>query len=201
MTVSVIVPVKSMADGKSRLAPVLTAWERRRLNERFLLKTIELARSVVGRRWIRVVSHCAEALAKAHSLGIVPIPERRGHDLNRALASARDQVVSDGAESLLVLPSDLPLATPDDLQAVLRAGERPNSAVVCPDRRGLGTNALYVHRPSGFRFRFGVNSAAAHTSEARRGGWKVVRFNAQGLGFDIDTPADYRDLAKKLNRT
>jgi len=194
MTDWVVVPVKSIANGKSRLAPILSRPRRQRLNRDLLAHTLEVASEIVGRRQVVVVSQCLETQEIAKSYGAWALREPRGMGLNRALGLARDHAVWRGATGVLVLPSDLPLASPADLRHILHAGKHARSLVMCRDRHGHGTNALYLRRPSKFRFRFGENSAAAHSDEAARRGLSEICLDVSALGFDLDTPNDYRDL-------
>lgn len=193
MTDWVIVPVKSIANGKTRLAPILGRPRRQRLNRAFLLHTLGVASATVGAGQVVVVSHCAETRRIANALGVVPLREPRGIGLNEALALARDHAISRGGTGGLVLPSDLPLSAPSDLRHVLHLGRRRKAIVVCRDRHGRGTNALYLNRLSGFRFQFGDESAARHTEEAARSGLPAVCVDRPTLAFDIDTPRDHRD--------
>ena len=69
MGLRILIPVKPLGEGKSRLAPALDAAGRRALCERFLRRTLELAaphirvrRSIglsLGERWAgAVLRHC-----------------------------------------------------------------------------------------------------------------------------------------------
>ncbi len=192
----VVVPVKSIANGKSRLAPILGRPRRRRLNQDLLARTLNLAARVVDKSRIILASQCVEARTTAAAVGAVALREPRGVGLNRALDLARRHAVSRGATGVLVLPSDLPMASLADLRRVTRAGTNDSAVVICRDRHGRGTNALYLKRVSNFRFRFGENSAAAHVAEAAAHGMTAICVVSDRLGFDLDTPDDYRDLAK-----
>ncbi len=183
-----IVPVKSLVEGKSRLAGVLSAAERRRLNESLLAHVIESAPDAARQL---VVSGCVETRAFARTLGTEVIEEPPGGGLNGALAGARDYALAQGGETILVVSADLPLVTKAELDQV-RAHDC--EAVICRDRHGSGTNALYLTRPQGFRFAFGEGSAAAHRAEAIRCGLTVATIDLPGIGFDIDTPADFAAL-------
>jgi len=199
----VVVPVKSIANGKSRLAPILSRQRRQKLNRELLAHTLKVASELVGRRHVVVVSHCVETRKIATAFGARVLREPPGTGLNQALGMGRDYAVSRGAAGVLVLPSDLPLASSADLRCLLNVGRRRKSLVICRDRHGSGTNTLYLGRPLSFRFRFGANSAAAHCDEARKLGLFPICVDAPVLGFDLDTPADYRDfsaMAVRLRR-
>lgn len=194
MTLWVVVPVRPLAEGKSRLAPVLDADARRRLNERFLLSTLDLAKAVVGPARVLVVSRCADALALARAAGVATLRELGAGGLNAALRQGAVHLARRGATALMVLPVDLPLARPADLEALIRLSGRRPGVVIAGDRADTGTNALVVRPPRGIRFRFGPHSRAAHLREARRQGLRAVLVSRPALAFDVDTPADYAAL-------
>ena len=193
MTAWVIVPVKSLVDGKSRLAEVLSPARRRRFNENALSHVIATVCDGFDAAHRLVVSGCAETRRFAEVLGAAVIDEPPGGGLNRAVECARDHALARGAERILVISSDLPLVTAIELRAV-RESAPGAAAVICRDRHGSGTNALFLTRPSGFHFAFGEDSAAAHRAEAERLGLTPVMMDLAGIGFDIDTPADLEVL-------
>ena len=92
------------------------------------------------------------------------------------------------------------MASLTDLRRVVRAARGDRAVVICRDRHGRGTNALYLKRSSDFRFRFGENSATEHIAEAAVHGLTAIRLESGGLSFDLDTPEDYRDLAELARR-
>jgi 2-phospho-L-lactate guanylyltransferase len=107
---------------------------------------------------------------------------------------ARDHALAQGAERILVISSDLPLVTADEIRLVRDRARDDLAAVICRDRHGKGTNAIMLTRPRDFEFAFGAASAAAHCAEAERLGLAPVMMDLAGIGFDIDTPADLEAL-------
>ena len=139
---------------------------------------------------LQVVSDGADALECARALGAAALAQR-GRGLNRALAQARAAARGDGVETLLVLASDLPFLAEADIDALVAASAEPGALAVAPDRARRGTNALALPAAADFRFRFGADSAAAHTAEARRLALRPALVDRPGLAFDVDTPADH----------
>ena len=199
MTGWVIIPVKSLVDGKSRLAEVLSPARRRRFNENALSHVIATVRDGFDAEHLLVVSGCAETRRFAEALGAAAIDEPRGGGLNRAVEFARDHGLAQGAERILIISSDLPLVTADEVRAVRDRARGEAAAVICRDRHGSGTNALYLTRPNGFHFAFGKASAEAHRAEAERLGLSTTITDLAGIGFDIDTPADVEALESSPN--
>lgn len=191
MKLWMVTPVKPFGQGKSRLAAQLTAAERAALN-RHLLGHVLAAGAAAGVLAGRlVVSREAEALAVAQAHGAETLDEGRP-DLNGALEEATTRVMALGGDAMLILPSDLPRVTADEIRQLARLGEtRP--MVISPSRDG-GTNALFLRPPDALQPAFGPESFARHSGLADDAGvaWAVLR--SPGLAFDVDWPDDLADL-------
>lgn len=183
-----LVPVKSLSAGKQRLSDVLSDAQRQRLNRFFLRHTLEVAAGFPGLDRTAVVSDDEEVLAVARSAGARAIhtPER---ELNAALADGRSVLRRAGAAAMIVLPVDLPAVRSTDIKEVAGFGFR-HAMVVCPDRHGVGTNALYVSSTFAPDFRFGADSFRLHQEEARRCGLTPKLLVNENIGVDVDLPAD-----------
>ena len=184
-----MMPVKSFDMAKSRLEGVLTLSERRDL-ARSLMGTALRAlvdSNCFGR--VIVVSRDDAVLAFAEELGAEAMREEGPPDLNEALRSVRDVAVASGAESLLVLFSDLPNVTPDDIRALVEASMRCH-VVIGPDRRAEGTNALMLRPPDAIEYAFGDLSFEKHLAAASSAGLEVTVVRRDGIGLDVDFPED-----------
>jgi len=196
MALHVLIPCKALAAGKSRLAPLLDADERRALCAAFLARTLELALALVPSERCHLVTGDATAVALAEREGVVTIPDP-GPGLNEALSAGRDAICgADAATSLLVLPIDLPWAGAPDLKSLL---DREADVVIAPDRGGTGTNALLLgqHAVRDFEFCFGAESAARHREMVARMGLRIAVCSDASLAFDVDSPEDYREWQRR----
>jgi 2-phospho-L-lactate guanylyltransferase len=194
MSLHILIPCKSLAAGKSRLAPVLDAPARQALCTRFLDDTLALALALAPPGRCHLVSADPEAAARAVRRGVTMVADP-GQGLNAALTAGRDAIVKAPGEALtllLVLPIDLPFATADVLAAF---GDLRADVTIAPDRGRSGTNALGLGARAAkeFTFRFGPGSFAAHQEAARLGGWRAAIFADPRLAFDLDQPEDYRE--------
>jgi 2-phospho-L-lactate guanylyltransferase len=192
----VAIPVRAFEGAKSRLGAVLDAEERHDLVETMLLRTISAALSTPGVVEVIVVSPDPEALGVARVAGARPLPQR-SRGLNHALQEAR--AVATG-ERLLILPGDLPTVAPEDLVAVLAAGDAAGSpsVVLVPDRHRRGTNALLLDPPDAIDPAFGGDSRAGHAWLAESA--DIPFFELAGvLELDLDTPDDLL-LAEAMRR-
>jgi 2-phospho-L-lactate/phosphoenolpyruvate guanylyltransferase len=196
MKLWLIVPVKPLQEGKSRLASVLTPVERATLMSRLLQQLLLRAQSAAMFDEILVVSRDPEVWALAHLTGAGALREE-GRELNLALEQARRWALDQGAEAILVLPADLPLVTVTDLrQLVQLVYERPG--VVLAPSRGGGTSALLLRPPNAIPFSFGLDSFRQHRHLAHAAGHALQIYQSETLAFDVDLPEDWSAIKPSL---
>jgi 2-phospho-L-lactate guanylyltransferase len=190
MPIWAIVPVKPFQESKSRLASVLSSDGRAALSREFLLHTLQVLRQVQAVKTTLVVSRDTSALHLARKQGAYTVTESGTPELNSALARATNVGLSFGADAVLILPCDLPLVTPEEIAALIDSGGRGEGVVVAPDRRGGGTNALFLRPPRAIPFSFGPGSYERHVHLAQAQSLHVEFCLATGLGLDVDLPED-----------
>jgi 2-phospho-L-lactate/phosphoenolpyruvate guanylyltransferase len=191
MSLMILIPCKALERGKSRLARCLSPRSRQALCEFFLCRTLDLATAVAEPARIAVVTADARVATIAGKYGVAAIADD-GADLNGALAHGRDRIVAErGNCAMLILPIDLPLATPAALAAVAAAR---GDAVIVPDEASEGTNVLRLGPTvlRAFRFAYGPQSFRHHCEEARTLGGTASLIRDPALMFDVDRPEDYR---------
>lgn len=193
MSIWCILPVKPMKRAKSRLASVLTAEARSQLSEDLLRRTLATVGAVDEIERALVVSRDSEALAIARELGAYTVTESGSPDLNPALERATRAAAAFKARAVLILPTDLPLLTPEDLRTMLATLERtPTPAIVIvSDEQENGTNALLVSPPGVLTYAYGNGSFGAHLTQAGGSGLSVRKLFLPNVRFDLDTPADW----------
>ncbi|MBI2799656.1 MAG: 2-phospho-L-lactate guanylyltransferase [Gammaproteobacteria bacterium] len=188
-----VIPVKPFAYAKQRLAAVLTDTERATLARvmlQDLLATLARCSRVTG---VLVVSQEATIHELAARAGASVLPEEmRG--LSRAVTQAGLHLLARGETRMLMLPGDVPLATPYEIDTIIMAHSEAPHMTIVSDREGFGTNALAVSSPDLIPFHFGHESFHAHCAAARDIGAAVRILQLPGIAFDIDTPDDLRDL-------
>jgi 2-phospho-L-lactate guanylyltransferase len=199
VTIVALIPCKGFAEGKSRLADLLDPATRRALCETFFERTVEVARSVMPPMHVLVVTPDAEVIACADRLG-VPASFDAGHGLNFALDAARHRLTPglSADASLLILPTDLPLAT---TAALNQAIEERSDVVIVPDEELIGTNVLLL-RPAArhsFQFRFGPDSYRQHREQARLNGLSCRILAGSPLAFDVDRADQYQRMRARLS--
>lgn len=187
----VLLPVKSTAVGKSRIA--LDPVRRARLARAMALDTAA-AVAAAGRvhRVLALVDDEADGRALAAIDG-VSVHRSRSRGLNEAIREARDLPEIAGA-ALAVLPADLPSLRPAELDAALGAATTVPLAVVA-DRQGTGTTLLAARRAGALDPRYGPGSFAAH---CRIGAVALAVPAGSGLRSDVDVVTDLRGVTGPL---
>lgn len=190
MPIWAIVPVKPFREAKSRLAPILSPEDRASLSRSFLGHTLETLRQMPDVTQALVISRDTGVLQYARKLGARTVTESGAPELNAALERATEIAVAAGADGVLVLPTDLPMAGPADLQLMIASLNGRPGVVIAPDRHGTGTNALLVRPPGAIPYAFGVGSFARHVALAAERGLTVEEKRSPALGLDVDLPED-----------
>ncbi|RIK50826.1 MAG: 2-phospho-L-lactate guanylyltransferase [Chloroflexi bacterium] len=193
LAIWLVVPVKPLDEGKSRLAAALSLEERAALSRRWLLGELRTAQASSCFAGLAVISRDETVLALAAAQGAVPIRET-GEMLNAALEQARHEECVAGADALLVLPSDLPLLTVGDLHALVELGAAGAGVVIAPSHDG-GTNALLLRPPHAIPYAFGEGSYARHVALAAAAGLPCHTYRSDTLAWDVDYPEDLRVAA------
>jgi 2-phospho-L-lactate guanylyltransferase len=194
--VHALVPVKSLAESKLRLANLLTPAERAKLTLTMLedvlgnlAATPEISRVAVVSRDPDVLDLATEKNARVFS---DPEPPKPGGDgLNDALMFAAKQLGDTSA--LMVVPADVPLVCPADYGAALDGWKGGVSAVRAQDG---GTNGLLSLGADAMPYRFGSDSLEQHRAAARALELPFHIIENAVWSRDIDSPDDLIWLAE-----
>jgi len=191
----ILIPVKKLAYAKQRLAAVLDQSTRTELAQAMLTDVLEAVAGWRGRPEVGVVTSDFFAMDLSRRLGFEVIPDEANRSETDAIEMATEVCRGRGVGSTLVIPGDIPLLRADELERVMGAAPDEGSVLV-PARDGRGTNAA-LRRPAGlFPLRFGNDSFKPHLAAARASGKSCVVLSLPGIGLDIDSPSDLRQLAE-----
>lgn len=189
----IVIPVKSLANAKQRLAPVLEQEERTALAAAMLKDVFEAVASWARRPQVTVVTGDAEARSLARQCGFEILDDAEEAGESEAVAHATQALEAQGAESVLVIPGDIPLIAVSELEAIYAAAP-PLGTVLVPSRDGRGTNAALRKPASLFPLRFGNDSFVPQRAAATATGLPVVVLSLPGIALDVDTPQDLTAL-------
>jgi len=198
MTFWAIVPVKPLRRGKSRLAGVLTEEERLSLNSQLLIHTVDTLSEIPEIEHILVVSRDQAALALARAHGARTVQENGAPELNVALTRATIVAKRYATRGVLIIPSDLPMISKEDVYTMLEMVKDPPVVVVAPDRKKDGTNALLVCPVGLIEYDYGPNSFERHCQRARQAGARLEICELPSLALDMDMPEDLELVSNEL---
>jgi 2-phospho-L-lactate guanylyltransferase len=189
----VVLPVRGMSRGKTRLAPALDESARVRLNRWLFLRTLDVIRQWRGdlARCV-VVSRCPEVYAIARERGAPLVCEIDARsDQNRSASAGAEYALDRGARKLVLLPSDLPEMSADALNDLVVEAARERHLILAPDAAGTGTNAVVLDAHAHRGLCFGERSFPRYLAWAEASGWSVTVCTRPELTFDLDTPEDW----------
>lgn len=198
MTLWAIVPVKPLRRGKSRLSGVLSEEERLGLNSQLLIHTVDTLREIPEIEQVLVVSRDQSALSLARAHGARTVQENGAPDLNIALTRATIVAKQYATRGVLIIPSDLPMISKEDIRAMLDKVKDPPVVVVAPDRKKEGTNALLVCPVGLIEYDYGPNSFERHCLQAGRVGARLEICELPSLALDMDVPEDLELVSEEF---
>lgn len=193
MDVYAIVPVKKIGVSKRRLSQNLSIRERKALTVAMLEDVLKALKE----------SNVTKVLVVSNDPNVHPIAEQFGayffsplrKGLNSAIEEAFVWCMRNNADSVLVLPSDIPLISSKDINTLVLLGSNERRVVLVPSR-DLGTNAFFQSPPHLVRASFGPGSFKKHLNEAICKGACVKFYYSLGSGLDIDSIDDLQILLK-----
>ena len=196
----ILIPVKSLANAKQRLASVLDQPTRTQLAQAMLFDVLEALGTWANRPEVSIVTSDPFALELARRFRFQIIPDNANRSETDAIEMATRFCVGRGVDSTLVIPGDIPLIQAGEVEKILESAPAEGSVLV-PAADGRGTNAAW-RRPAGlFPLRFGNDSFKPHLAAARATQKPCVVLSLPGIALDIDNPSDLRQLVEAPGET
>lgn len=190
MKCTLVIPVRSFADAKSRLSNSVSEKDREEFMRLCVQRVVDAGKATDEIHRIVMISGSKDVLsfASGHDIDCL--------DTDSALNDAlREYRMFNMDENLLIALGDLPwVKSFDTVCAALQA----HSVVLAPDRHRAGTNILAHQFNVDVPYRFGHDSFHRHclAIEKKRFSYAVV--SRPQYGFDIDTNDDYQLYEKVL---
>jgi len=192
-----LVPVRSLAGAKKRLAMTLSGDDREQLALAMLEDMLEALTAAASLERVVVVSADADLLETARSHGADIMHESEPAGLNAAVRGAAGQLEAEGVERLLTIPGDVPLLDSAEIDRVFATDARQYPVVLVPSAAGTGTNGLLMSPPSIIAPHFEGLSLAAHRRACNEAGITPLILELGGFALDIDTSADLATLVAR----
>lgn len=192
-----LIPVKSLATAKSRLAPSFSQHQRQTLVLDMLHHVLCTLLDSELFEHVSVVSPDNQVLKQARLWGAQALSEEQ-HGHNPALHAAALQEKAEGVTALLTISGDLPLLSIQEIRCLFEQS-RQYEVILAPSRDGTGTNAILLRPPLAIPYIFGQNSLRHFVEAAKERYLSHTTYHSTGLALDIDTIDDLREL-EVLNR-
>jgi 2-phospho-L-lactate/phosphoenolpyruvate guanylyltransferase len=189
----ILVPVKNTSSAKQRLGSVLDQPSRSELARAMLHDVLTALHEWKQRPPVAVVSGdpFAAKLAEDYQFEVIPDPDNAGE--TSAIEMATRLCVERGVDYTVVIPADIPLIQPWELDQIVRQAPAEGSVLV-PAADGRGTNAAFRRPANLFPLRFGNDSFKPHLAAAQATGKPCVVLNLPGIAVDVDNPEDLQQL-------
>jgi 2-phospho-L-lactate/phosphoenolpyruvate guanylyltransferase len=192
----VLVPVKNTSAAKQRLAAVLDQPSRTKLAQAMLwdvLTTLHRWKSGQHNAQVAIVTGdpYATEVAREYEFELIPDPQNPGE--TGAIEMATRVCVERGAGSTLVIPADIPLIEPWELDEIVKHAPKGGSLLV-PAGDGRGTNAAFRKPANLFPLHFGNDSFKPHYAAAQATGKPCLILDLPGIAVDVDNPEDLQQL-------
>ena len=182
-----IVPMKPLADSKTRLAHGFSPGQRADLVIAMLRRVIMAIRgSSISMIW--VVGGDQRVRNMARNLDGLWL-EELVRSLNDTLGKAFERAFERGSSALYVA-GDLPFLKSSDLHSLMQASRRRQNISLAPARRDGGTNAILVPHGIPFKPQLGPHSFTRHLAQAAMLEVSVAICYSPGFGFDLDITED-----------
>ena len=197
MNIGVIIPVKHLGESKQRLSQILSPEEREDLTKIMFAEVVntikEFGLQDTWSIYLLTVTPDAEVAKLAKSMGSKYILEESGTGVNSAVLRGMKYFKSHDFDIGLILPADIPLIKPVDLDELIRFGME-NDVIITPSLKEDGTNALLMRPPDLMRTFYDQDSFMMHKLEAKRQELRSRIHRAYSIMLDIDSAQDVIDF-------
>ncbi len=202
MNTTAVIPIKQLNDAKKRLADHLSSEQRQSKSQVMFEDVLEAVTSCdrIGEVVVVTNDESVAAIAAAFSARVLPEPDTRG--LIAAVSHAAALLSTEGVNSMVFLPGDVPLVSVDELEVVLDGfgmRDHPELLIVPADDLG-GSNCVACSPPNCIEFKFGEDSFRKHLRESESKGVDTSIARLPGIGLDVDTPDDLAQLSQILSQ-
>jgi 2-phospho-L-lactate guanylyltransferase len=183
------VPVKEFVGAKQRLASLLTPEQRQALAAAMLEDVLAaLVDAPLAGVVVNTVDPLATELARRYGARVITDGARDGH--SGAVAAMARLLGEEGRAGMLTVPGDIPRVSAAEIAAIIAARRPAPSITIVPAHDERGSNAVLCSPPMVMPLRFGDDSFLPHLAAARALGIEPTIVKLQGVGLDIDQPAD-----------
>lgn len=191
-----LLPMKPLEAAKSRLSRALSDPARQSVAFAMFHDVLECLLRARQVEAVSVVTADRRLLDLSMRMHALPVDEGTPRGLNAAAALGTAACLSRGATSVLIVLSDLPTLTSDEIDALYADLPPAPHVRLVRSHEGLGTNAILRTPPTVISTRFGGRSFQDHVSAAADAEVSYSALDLPGLSFDVDTVEDLREFVQ-----
>ncbi len=184
--------MKTLANSKNRLSKLLTVDERMRLSEAMLYDVLDTICNCKSISKIIVISKDEHVFSISRQFGTTFVHEEEERGVNAAIALA-DNICMD-SDASIVIPQDLPLILPSDIDIFCSSAKVKNCVIVTPSHKYDGTNALLRKPPNVIKTHYDEDSYEIHVQKAKEHNIPVKIVLNRRLMIDLDEPNDIKHI-------
>ncbi|MGI0091308.1 MAG: 2-phospho-L-lactate guanylyltransferase [Nitrososphaerales archaeon] len=192
-----IIPVREFATTKLRLKDILSDDKRAALTATLITRVVKSIQQSRVNQIVVVASNPSEVtntLPPSPKLAIVRESKMRG-GVNSAMTDGMHLAKQEGANKLLLLPSDLPRVNSPSVDKALDLLQE-RDLIICPSLKKDGTNLLGLDASRKFELHYDDDSYSKHCNEAKQNGFDYVTLEWAEFSNDIDDPRDLERLSQ-----
>ena len=192
---SILIPMRSLNEGKTRLSNLLSPDKRGKLIKLLFTQLLKKLKTLKDQfplifSDVLVITPCEEVEKLSKDYHVLVLKEQNLNGLNSAVNKGVCWSSKNHCDSSLILPGDIIDPETEDIKKILDMGRKArNSMVICPST-DFGTNALYLSLPTRLNFKFGPNSFFEHQKEAKKISIRSIIAPVDSLKDDLDTGKD-----------
>jgi len=191
----VILPVKHLRHGKSRLKQVLSEEQRSRLSYLLLEDTIETLSNSNHVQGVTIISCDMNVSKLAGEYQSQFIMTDKDNGFSEDAMTAINSLGSEKLDKIAIIPADLPQLTENDLELLDTLHDQGVS--LCKAEKDGGTNALVFTPPLTMPLLFGPDSFNKHQQAAKIAGLTLTVVQTTGMQRDIDREEDLNWLIEQ----
>ncbi|MHA1784280.1 MAG: 2-phospho-L-lactate guanylyltransferase [Candidatus Helarchaeota archaeon] len=198
-----IIPIKSFKNSKNRLKNDLEDEVRIKLCQFMARDVLNVVSKTEYFDKIIIISKEKDFFFQYLNEKIILVNEEEETGINNAIYLVFKRFNINDKDSILILHSDIPLLTLEDLQLIT---EKINSfkriAIIISSLRKDGTNALFLKPANLINIQFGENSYERHLKALLKiKDLEIVSIECKNISLDIDTLQDLILFNKKKSHT
>ena len=197
MKTSVVIPIKSFSKSKSRLN--LPQSDIKYLCEIMLKEILQVISETKSINDIIIVSKDESALDIGKKFNCIEIIDEAESGVNDAVSLANKFLVEHNYSCYIVLPQDIPLIFPEDLDNLIRFYQNNENAIIVPSMHFDGTNALVRMPMPDMKTRYDEGSYKFQFEPIKTAKMKYSLALIHRIMIDVDNLVDVNYIIKHNN--